>query len=119
MAKGIHKGQRQRELAKRHKEEIPLKRKRPCGQEVIRNRSLEWREKRQETRRRKGPEKPPGRSWEKKRGRRDGEEGGWERSRREGRWARGAGRQKVLRWVDYCEFVIWNGISCRYSISCP
>ena len=30
----------------------------------------------------------------------------------------GAGRQKVLRWVDYCEFVIWNGISCRYSISC-
>ena len=31
----------------------------------------------------------------------------------------GAGRQKVLCWVDYCEFVIWNGISCRYSISCP
>lgn len=26
---------------------------------------------------------------------------------------------KVLCSVDYCVFVIWNGISCRYSISCP
>lgn len=25
--------------------------------------------------------------------------------------------EKVLRCVDYCVFVIWNGISCRYSIS--
>lgn len=29
------------------------------------------------------------------------------------------GREKVLCCVDYCVFVIWNGISCRYSISCP
>lgn len=25
--------------------------------------------------------------------------------------------EKVLCCVDYCVFVIWNGISCRYSIS--
>ena len=62
--------------------------KRPCGQEARRNRSLEWRERRQETRRRKGGEKPPGRSWEKKCGAGDRAEGGWE----SGAGGRGAGR---------------------------
>lgn len=43
---------------------------------------------------------------------------------RKGRGAPGQGgaggaQQKVLCCVDYCVFVIWNGISCRYSLSCP
>lgn len=54
--------------------------------------------------------------------------GGWLGGERQERKAkkRGAavgggssGSEKVLCCVDYCVFVIWNGISCRYSISCP
>ena len=64
-----------------------------------RNRSLEWRERRQEARRRKGWAKPPGRSPAKKRG--GGMGGGRLGEEQEGgRWVRGAGDRKCCAgWI--------------------
>lgn len=66
---------------------------------------------RPETRRKKGEEKrdkPPRRRWACKPPREAGEGPGG-----------ASGREGRERAVHYCVFVIWNGISCRYSASCP
>lgn len=111
MAKGIHKGQRQRELSKRHKEEIPPKRGDLVGRGGQKKQESGVKGEETGDQEKEGTRETSGRSWERRGGEDSGEEeaGRGAGGRGAGRWGRG--RQKVLRWVDYCEFVIWNGIA--------
>lgn len=47
---------------------------------------------------------------------REGERRGGEEGEEE---EEGGGSRRKCCAVGYCVFVIWNGISWRYSISCP